>query len=198
VTGELERGAGGEPQPAWTGGEAVQVRFRRAVPADAATVLTLFDEAIAWFVRVGNTRQWGTEPASGQERWITRVQQWCASSDTWVAEHPAVGVCGALVLGEALEYVPAATEPEVYVRVLIGSRDPRVKGTGRRLLALAEERAQAAGVGRLRVDCYAGGSGDLVRFYEAAGFERDVTFTVGDGTDAWPGQVLSRRVDLKR
>ena len=173
-----------------------ELKIRRAVPADAAAVLALFDAAIAWFVRIGNTRQWGTEPASGQERWITRVEQWCASSDAWVAEHPAVGVCGALVLGEALEYVPAATEPEVYVRVLIGSRDPRVKGTGRRLLAFAEERAQTAGVGRMRVDCYAGGSGGLVRFYEAAGYERDVTFMVGDGADAWPGQVLSRRVDV--
>ncbi|WP_138946126.1 GNAT family N-acetyltransferase [Plantibacter sp. M259] len=187
----------GGSEPASSVGDRVQFTIRRAVPADAAAVLALFDEAIAWFVRIGNTRQWGTEPASGQERWITRVEQWCASSDAWVAEHPAVGVCGALVLGEALEYVPAATEPEVYVRVLIGSRDPRVKGTGRRLLAFAEERARAAGVGRMRVDCYAGGSGDLVRFYEAAGYERDVTFTVGDGADAWPGQVLSRRVDVR-
>lgn len=177
-------------------GDRVQLKIRRAVPADAGAVLALFDAAIAWFVRIGNTRQWGTEPASGQERWITRVEQWCASSDAWVVEHPTVGVCGALVLGEALEYVPAATEPEVYVRVLIGSRDPRVKGIGRRLLAFAEERARAAGVGRMRVDCYAGGSGDLVRFYEAAGYERDVTFTVGDGAGAWPGQVLSRRVDV--
>lgn len=174
----------------------MQLRIRRALPEDAAAVLGLFDEAIAWFARIGNVQQWGVEPASGQERWITRVEQWCASSDAWVAEHPAVGVCGALVLGEALEYVPAAVEPEVYVRALIGSRDPRAKGTGRRLLAFAEERAQGAGVGLIRVDCYAGGSGDLVRFYEACGYERDATFTVGDGTDAWPGQVLSRRVDL--
>jgi GNAT superfamily N-acetyltransferase len=184
-------------EPASSMGDRVQLKIRRAVPTDAAAVLALFDAAIAWFVRIGNTRQWGTEPASGQERWITRVEQWCVSSDAWVAEHPMVGVCGALVLGEALAYVPAATEPEVYVRVLIGSRDPRVKGTGRRLLAFAEERARAAGVGRMRVDCYAGGSGDLVRFYEAAGYERDVTFTVGDGADAWPGQVLSRRVHVE-
>ena len=50
----------------------------------------------------------------------------------------------------------------------------------------------AAGVGKLRVDCYAGGSGDLVRWYESCGYTRTDPFLVGD----WPGQVLERRVAL--
>jgi GNAT superfamily N-acetyltransferase len=164
--------------------------LRRAVPGDASAVLRLFDEAIAWFVQIGNTGQWGEEPFSGQPRWEARAADWCAGPDSWVATHPELGLCGALVLGDAADTVPAGTQPELYVRVLIGSRAPRAKGTGRRLLALADERAAAAGVELLRVDCYAGGSGELVRFYESCGFDRAETFTVGD----WPGQLLTRRL----
>jgi hypothetical protein len=41
----------------------------------------------------------------------------------------------------------------------------------------------------MRVDCYAGGTGDLVRYYERNGFVRTETFTVKE----WPGQVLEQR-----
>lgn len=168
--------------------------LRRAAPEDAAAVLRLFDEAIAWFVSIGNTGQWGTEPVSGTPRWEARAEEWCSGDDSWVVEHPEIGVCGLIALGDAVDYVPAAVEPELYVRVLIGSRDPRAKGVGRRLLALADERAAAKGVDLLRVDCYAGGSGDLVRFYEACGYTRAGTFAVGDEPNVWPGQVLERRL----
>lgn len=165
--------------------------LRRATAGDAVEILRLFDEAIAWFVSVGNTGQWGSEPATGQERWEERATRWAAGPDTWIAQLPDTGeVCGALVLGEALEYVPAATEPELYVQTLIGSRDPRAKGTGRLLLAFAEQQAADRGLGLLRLDCYAGGTGDLVRYYESVGFTPTETFRVGE----WPGQVLTRRV----
>lgn len=166
--------------------------IRPARPADADAVLRLFDDAIAWFVTIGNTGQWGTQPFSERPEQVTRVQGWVAEPGTWIAEHPEAGVVGFLALGAATEYVPAATEPELYVRVLIGSRDPRATGTGRRLLDFAHAEALAAGVGKLRVDCYAGGTGDLVRWYESCGFTRTDPFLVGE----WPGQVLERRVVL--
>ncbi|CAM5493967.1 N-acetyltransferase family protein [Leifsonia shinshuensis] len=168
--------------------------IRPAGPADADAVLRLFDEAIAWFVSIGNTGQWGTEPFSSRPEQVARIRGWVAEPGSWVAEQPETGVVGFLALGAATEYVPAATEPELYVRVLIGSRDARAKGTGRRLLEFAHEQARAAGVGKLRVDCYAGGTGDLVRFYESCGYTRTDLFTVG----AWPGQVLERPVDAAR
>ncbi|WP_348786638.1 GNAT family N-acetyltransferase [Leifsonia sp. NPDC080035] len=164
--------------------------IRPAGPSDAAHVLRLFDDAIAWFATIGNTRQWGTEPLSAQPKQVSRVEGWVAEPGAWIAEHPEAGPVGFLVLGEPTDYVWPADEPELYVRVLIGSRDPRGKGVGRALLRFADEQAEAAGVGLLRVDCYAGASGDLVRFYESCGYERTETFTVGD----WPGQVLARRV----
>ncbi|WP_217896002.1 GNAT family N-acetyltransferase [Leucobacter sp. 7(1)] len=168
------------------------IQIRRATERDVGAVLGLFDSAIAWFVRIGNTAQWGTQPASDQQKWIARAAVWCASPDTWVAELPGVGVCGAIVLGEAMEYVPPAVVPELYVRVLIGSRDPRAAGVGRELLAFAEVRAQSEGVSQLRVDCYAGASGDLVRYYERCGYVRADTFSVAQPSGPWPGQVLTR------
>ena len=47
----------------------------------------------------------------------------------------------------------------------------------------------------LRVDCFAGGDGALVRYYEKQGFTRDVEFAVPrvNGSD-WPGQVLVQRL----
>ena len=164
------------------------ISIRHAGARDADAVLRLFDEAIAWFVAIGNTGQWGTEPFSAQPRQVERVRGWVAEPGAWIAEHPDAGVVGFLALGEATDYVPPATDPEVYVRVLIGSRDARAKGTGRSLLRFADDEARIAGVDRLRVDCYAGGTGDLVRFYESCGYRRTAVFTVG----AWPGQVLER------
>ncbi|PRB10384.1 GNAT family N-acetyltransferase [Microbacterium sp. MYb72] len=164
--------------------------IRRATPADVPEVLRLFDEIIAWFVSIGNEGQWGVEPWSTQDRQIARVTEACALPGAWIAEHPDVGVIGVLVLGDAMDYVPAAEEPELYVRLLLASRDPRARGTGRRLLAFADDEARAAGVDRLRVDCYGGGTGALVEFYESCGYERISTFDEDD----WPGQLLGRRL----
>jgi GNAT superfamily N-acetyltransferase len=164
--------------------------IRRASAHDVPAVLEIFDDVIAWFVSIGNEGQWGSEPWSTQPRRIALVTEACALPDAWVAADQDGRVLGALILGESMPYVPPATAPEIYVRVLVASRDARARGVGRRLMAFADERARAAGVGRLRVDCYGGGTGALVRFYESCGYERISTFDV----EGWPGQLLGRRV----
>jgi GNAT superfamily N-acetyltransferase len=164
--------------------------IRRASAADAPAVLQVFDEVIAWFVGMGNHAQWGTEPWSILPRRVAQVTDACGMPGAWVVETPEGRVLAALVLGEPMPYVPPASEPEVYVRLLIAARDARARGLGRQLLAFADERARAAGVNRLRVDCYAGGTGDLVRFYEACGYQRISTFDL----EGWPGQLLGRRL----
>ncbi|MDL9977732.1 GNAT family N-acetyltransferase [Microbacterium sp. ASV49] len=164
------------------------IEIRRASAADAPAVLQMADGIIEWFVSMGNVSQWGTEPWSSSQKRIARVTEALGLPDAWVAEHPDLGIVGVLVVGDAMEYVPAATEPEVYVRLLLASRDERARGIGRRLMAFADERARAAGVERLRVDCYGGGTGDLVKFYESCGYDRIQTFDI----DGWPGQLLGR------
>ncbi len=109
----------------------------------------------------------------------------------WLCESEGVTV-GALVLDDAPAYVPAAFEPEVYVLVLVTAHRPDAKGAGAFLLDVAVAQADADGVGLVRVDCFAGNGGALVRFYESCGFQRLTTFDV----DGWPGQVLGRRTPL--
>lgn len=162
--------------------------IRRASVADAPAVLQVFDEVIAWFAAIGNDGQWGTEPWSASPERVARIAQACAMPDAWVVVGPDGRVHAALVLGESMPYVPPAAGPEVYVRLLIAAREERVRGVGRRLMAFADSRARATGVKRLRVDCYGGGTGDLVRFYESCGYVRLSTFEV----DGWPGQLLGR------
>lgn len=164
--------------------------IRRASVADAPAVLRLFDEVIEWFVSIGNLQQWGGEPWSTVPRRITQVTDACALPGAWVAQNALGEVRAFLALGEAMPYVPAPDGPELYVRVLVASRDGRVRGIGRRLMAFADEQARAAGLDHLRVDCYGGGNGDLVRFYESCGYTRIAPFNV----DGWPGMLLGRQL----
>jgi len=171
-----------------TGKEILNIR--RASEADAPAVLALFDEVIEWFVSIGNLQQWGSEPWSTVPRRITQVTDACALPGAWVAHNEHGVVRAFLALGESMPYVPAPTGPELYVRVLVASRDVRVRGIGRRLMAFADEQARAAGLDHLRVDCYGGGNGDLVRFYESCGYTRIAPFNV----DGWPGMLLGRQL----
>lgn len=162
--------------------------IRRARATDAPAILRIFDEVIAWFVEIGNEEQWGSEPWSTQDRQIARVTEACELPEAWVAVDQHDEVLGFIALGSAMPYVPKVNHEELYVRVLIASRAQAARGVGRRLMELADERALAAGISELRLDCFAGGSGGLVRFYESCGYERDTGFT----DDGWPGQILVR------
>ena len=164
-------------------------------PADAATVLRLLDSATAWLVARGRTGQWGTEPASADPRRIAQADAWATSGGLYLAMLGDTTV-GALVVGRATEYVPPATEPELYVNLLVTDRAYQGNGIGARLLAYAAELARERGLGLLRVDCYRGDDRALVRFYEGCGFTATDPFTVErPGREPWPGQVLARRLD---
>lgn len=164
------------------------ISIRRATPDDVPAVLELFDDCIAWFTEIGNTEQWGTEPWSSQDRQVSRVEEACALPESWVAVADTGTVSGFIALGDAMPYVPVAERPELYVRVLIASRDPNIRGIGRQLMGFADERAIALGVTDLRLDCFGGGTGALVKYYESCGYERAGTFDDG----GWPGQILTR------
>lgn len=104
---------------------------------------------------------------------------------------PTSVVVGALAVGGPKHYISPAAEPERYVRLLITHRSWKGRGLGGLLLAKARSVAREAGVSLLRVDCYAGGDGALVRWYESQGFVRTEAFEL----EGWPGQVLAMRLD---
>ncbi|MBY8875721.1 GNAT family N-acetyltransferase [Micromonospora sp. PLK6-60] len=171
------------------------IALRPGGPADAPAVLRLLDDATTWLVARGRTGQWGTELASTNPRRVAQADEYAAGGGLWLAELDGRPV-GALVVGPAMAYVPPASEPELYVNLLVSDRAHAGLGIGARLLAQAAELARERGVGLLRVDCYAGDDRALVRFYERCGFTATDPFTVErPGHEPWPGQVLARRLD---
>lgn len=100
------------------------------------------------------------------------------------------GVVGALSVGHASSYIPQASEPELYIMFLITDRASSRKGVGALLLDQARKIAHEAGISLLRLDCYAGGDGGLVRYYKSQGFVCGETFE----TQGWPGQILMQRL----
>lgn len=170
------------------------IAIRPGGPADAASVLRLLDSATAWLVARGRTGQWGTEPASADPRRIAQADAWAGGGGLYLAMLGDASV-GALVVGAATAYVPPATEPELFVNLLVTDRAYAGHGIGARLLAYAAELARERGLGLLRVDCYGGDDRALVRFYEGCGFTATDRFTVErPGRPPWPGQVLERRL----
>ncbi|MZD05394.1 GNAT family N-acetyltransferase [Streptomyces sp. SID5785] len=177
-----------------TGGGTARpaLRIRPGTAADAPALLDMLDGAVAWMNARGNTQQWGTVPYSQTNGGTERVERYTTVNQPFVAELDGVPV-GAVVLDTGpnpqMPIAPAA-EPERYVRLLITDRRRAGLGIGSALLAHAAQETRRAGVDLMRVDCWAGGGGELVAYYERNGFTRAETFLSG----SWPGQVLVQRV----
>lgn len=164
------------------------MKLRQGTDADLETVGVLFDDAVRWLAEQGRTGQWGTEPFSTDSKLMETMRRQLAG-EAWIAEVDGRAV-GFMALGEPQEHIPPTDMPELYVSSLVGARSPEARGAGRMLLKHAEARAIEEGVGRVRVDCYAGDDRALVAFYVSAGFTPTDTFAV----DSWPGQVLELRL----
>jgi GNAT superfamily N-acetyltransferase len=168
------------------------LRIRPGTPADAPAILAMLDSAVAWMNARGNTEQWGTTPHSQRPGWAARAVRYTTENAAYVAELGGAPA-GVLVLDSGPDPdmpVPRAGEPERYVRLLVSDRRYAGLGVGAALLAHAAEETRRAGLRLLRVDCWAGGGGELVAFYERNGFVPTERFLSG----AWPGQVLAMRV----
>jgi ribosomal protein S18 acetylase RimI-like enzyme len=161
------------------------VIVRAGGPADAATVLALFDEAVAWLVARGQTGQWGSTPFSQIDARVAAAAEWAASGGLRIAEDAGEPV-GAMVLGARPEHVSPAPAPERYITALVTSRAHAGQGIGAELVRRAIKETRSAGLKLVRVDCWAGAPA-LVAWYERQGFRRSGTFTV----HRWHGQVLS-------
>jgi GNAT superfamily N-acetyltransferase len=166
------------------------VRIRSGDAADVPAVMAMFDEAIAWMVARGNTGQWGTEPWSSQPEKVESIRRKIEEADLRIAELDGAPVSALITSNRPQHYVEPVDEPERYVHLLLTSRRYAGRKIGAQLLAYARSLALEQGVALVRVDCYRGGDGALVRYYERNGFVRTHPFMVGE----WPGQVLEQRL----
>ncbi len=169
------------------------VRIRRGDPGDAPAVLGMLDSAVVWMNARGNTEQWGTAPFSEKPERVEQVDRYLTEHLPYIAEVDGTPAA-ALVLDSGPDPrapITPAKEPERFVRLLVSDRRFAGQKLGAALLAHAVDETRRAGVRLLRVDCWAGGGGELVAYYERHGFTRTETFLAG----TWPGQVLAQRVD---
>jgi GNAT superfamily N-acetyltransferase len=167
-----------------------ELRIRTGDSADAAVLLELFDEAVAWLVARGQTGQWGSEPVSQRARGRAFVQEFADGGGLRIGELDGRAV-GALVVGGAPDHVPPGEGSELYINLLLSSRRDAGRGIGGELVQAAVVEAREAGCEQLRVDCWAGAPA-LVAWYERQGFIRETTFEVNDG---WVGQVFYMRLN---
>jgi GNAT superfamily N-acetyltransferase len=176
------------------------MRIRPGGPEDIAAVLGLGDEAVKWMNARGNTQQWGTAPWTGNQGREAAVRDQAHGGGMRIAEDQDGPVLGATVLGALVitgippAYVPAVAERELYVNLLLVSRRHSGQGVGAALIGRAKQEAAARGIGLIRVDCWAGEDGSLVRAYERYGFSRVREFTVGLPAGEWPGMLLAMRL----
>ncbi|MEU0049444.1 GNAT family N-acetyltransferase [Streptomyces sp. NPDC006184] len=168
------------------------ITIREGGPDDVPLILGMLDSSVEWLVSQGRTRQWGTEPWSDNPRAVAMVERYAARGRPYVAEVDGVPAATLTLTDAPGPYLEPADEPERYINLLASDRRFKGQGAGAALLAHAARVTRAEGISLLRVDCYAGDDGKLVAYYERNGFIRTEPFTYGE--DAWPGQVLARRV----
>ncbi|KUO20364.1 GNAT family N-acetyltransferase [Streptomyces dysideae] len=172
----------------------MKITIREGGPDDIPVILSMLDSCVEWLVAQGRTGQWGTKPLSEHQKTVESVAGYMDEGDVYIAE--ADGVPAATLTltdspGAYLSQLAPPGEPERYIHWLASDRRFKGHGLGSALLAHAAEETRRAGVSLLRVDCYAGDDGKLVRYYESNGFTRTEAYT---GKDGWPGRVLARRV----
>ena len=156
--------------------------IRPGGPDDIAAVLALGDEAVKWMNARGNIQQWGTAPWTGNQKREAAIGDQARGSGMRIAEDQDGMVLGALVITEIPQaYVPPAAERELYVNLLLVSRRHSGQGIGAALIEHAKQEAAARDISLIRVDCWAGQDGSLVRIYERYGFSRVQEFTVAPG-----------------
>jgi GNAT superfamily N-acetyltransferase len=163
------------------------MRIEQGDGPDAARLLALFDDAVAWLVARGQIGQWGSEPFSARPSSAERARGWAAGGGLWFAVDGAADA-GAIVLGDAHDYVPPPARPELYVQVLMTAAGWRGRGVGARLIEHAVDLARAAGREQLR--------GLLGRRARAAGELRAARLTRAGSFDVggWPGAILVREL----
>ncbi|WP_307845692.1 GNAT family N-acetyltransferase [Saccharomonospora sp. NB11] len=168
-----------------------EIRLRPGRPEDVTVLLDMFDGAVAWLTARGRTGQWGSVPFSQDPKRVERVRGMAAHPQLVVAEIDGVAAGASIFADHPPAHIPPVAEPEVYVDLLITARAFTGHGVGAQLLDEARQEARRRGRSLVRVDCWAGGDGALVRYYRSQGFTPTETFRVND----WVGQVFEDRLE---
>ena len=153
--------------------------------ADGPAVVALFDEAVAWLVERGQTGQWGATPFAERPGLRERVHEFRIGGGLYIAERAGVPV-GVLVVGPAPAYAPPSPMRDLYIILLLSSRQAVGQGIGDVLVNKAMELGYERGADVLRADCWAHAPG-LVRWYEKQGFVRSSRFEL----NGWQGQIFA-------
>ncbi|ACU75042.1 GCN5-related N-acetyltransferase [Catenulispora acidiphila DSM 44928] len=170
------------------------MRIRVGGRDDVPVILAFGDEAVAWMNARGNTQQWGTAAWTSLDKRREAFLERADGGGMRVLEDEDGTALGVMVISEQRQpYVPEAEERELYVNFLIISRAHAGRGIGRLLIERAKQEAAERGIDLLRVDCWAGEDGNLVKVYERYGFVRVKEFTVAEAGD-WPGMLLAMRL----
>jgi GNAT superfamily N-acetyltransferase len=167
---------------------ASALSIRPGTDSDGPIVVALFDEAVAWLVERGQTGQWGMTPFSERPGIRERVHGFKIGGGLYIAERDSIPV-GVLVVGPAPAYAPPTPVPELYIVLLLSSRELAGQGIGGVLVNKAIALGYERGAEILRVDCWAHAPG-LVRWYEKQGFIRSGRFEL----NGWQGQIFTMRL----
>jgi hypothetical protein len=158
------------------------MQFRSGSSDDTDAVLKLFDDNIAWLVEQGRPDQWGSEPFSTNPKLVEFARELLSTGTVTIAEIDGEVVGASVVTDHPMPYVPAAPEPERYLKLLIASPARRGEKIGHRLIELARELTISDSVDLLRVDCWSGGDRKLVSYYTSEGFTPTEEIEVRPGT----------------
>lgn len=153
------------------------MRLRPGGPSEVPELLRMFDEAILWLTERGSSEQWGTRPWSQIPDRVATVER-IAADGLWLMEIDGE-VAGALAITDRpASYAPPVDERELYVHLLLVRGGYGGRNVGGRLLDHARAQARERGIPLVRVDCWSGGDGKLVRYYEGQGFTPTVRVPV--------------------
>ncbi|MEV7415824.1 GNAT family N-acetyltransferase [Streptomyces sp. NPDC089919] len=138
--------------------------FRAALEGDVPELVRLYDGAAGW-MRGRDIAQW--QPGEKDAGHFLRILR---EGEVWLACDAAGAVCGAYELWWSDEEAWGVQPPVAgYVHRLMTDRGRAPAGTGRHLLAHAEQRIAAGGRELARLDCQSANP-RLVEYYQGAGY----------------------------